>query len=175
MHGCIGHKAEGLQLIVRVAGLAFQLGKIDAAAVHPGRGAGLEPAQRQPGSLQAVGQGVGSVHPVRAGGVPRIAHKNFAAKVRAGGNDHAFGAVFPVQLGHNALHTAVLGLDAHNLSLMDGKAGCQLKGMLHIFMVALAVGLHTQGVHRRAFALVEHPALQIGGICSKAHHAAKRI
>ncbi len=47
--------------------------------------------------------------------------------------------------------------------------------MLHIFMVALAVGLHTQGVHRRAFALVEHPALQIGGICSKAHHAAKRI
>ena len=115
------------------------------------------------------------MHPVRAGGVPRIAHKNFAAKVRAGGNDHAFGAVFPVQLGHNSLHTAVLGLDAHNLSLMDGKAGCQLKGMLHIFMVALAVGLHTQGVHRRAFALVEHPALQIGGICSKAHHAAKRI
>ena len=79
VHGCIGHKAEGLQLIVRVAGLAFQLGKIDAAAVHPGRGTGLEPAQRQPGSLQAVGQGVSGVHPVRAGGVPRIAHKNFAA------------------------------------------------------------------------------------------------
>ena len=175
VHGGVGQEAEGLQLAVRVAGLAFQLAEIDAAAVHPGRGAGLEPAQRQTGGLQAVGQGVGGVHPVRAGGVPCITHKNFAAQIRAGGNDHAFGAVFPVQLGHNALHTAVLGLDAHNLSLMDGKAGREFQCMLHIFMVALAVGLHTQGVHRRAFALVEHPALQISGICSKAHHAAKRI
>ena len=51
VHGCIGQKAEGLQFAVRVAGLAFQLGKINAAAVHPGRGAGLEPAQRQTGGF----------------------------------------------------------------------------------------------------------------------------
>ena len=175
MHGGVGQEAEGLQLAVRVAGLAFQLGKIDAAAVHPGRGAGLEPAQRQTGGLQAVGQGVGGMHPVRAGGIPCITHKNFAAQIRAGGNDHALGAVFAVQLGHDALHTAVLGLNAHDLCLMDGKAGRQLKGVLHIFVVALAVGLHTQGVDSRAFAPVEHPALQIGGIRSKAHHAAQCI
>ena len=175
VHGGVGQEAEGLQLIVRVAGLAFQLAEIDAAAVHPGRGAGLEPAQRQTGGLQTISQGVGGVHPVRAGGVPCITHKNFAAKVRAGSNDHALGAVFPVQLGHDALHTAVLGLDAHHLCLMDGKAGREFQCMLHIFMVALAVGLHTQGVDSRAFAPVEHPALQIGGIRSKAHHAAQCI
>ena len=175
VHGCVGQEAEGLQLAVRVAGLAFQLAEIDAAAVHPGRGAGLEPAQRQTGGLQAVGQGVGGVHPVRAGGVPCITHKNFAAQIRAGGNDHALGAVFPIQLGHDALHTAVLGLDAHDLCLMDGKAGRQLKGVLHIFVVALAIGLHPQGVDGRSLALVQHPALQIGGVGGKAHHAAESI
>ena len=42
---------------------------------------------------------------------------------------------------------------------MDGKARRQLKGVLHIFVVTLAVGLDAQGVDGRAFALVEHPAL----------------
>ena len=115
------------------------------------------------------------MHAVRAGGIPRIAHKNFAAQIRAGGNDHALGAVLAVQLGHNALHMAVLRLNAHDLCLMDGKAGRPLKGMLHVFVVALAVGLHAQGVDSRALALVEHPALQIGGIRSKAHHTAQCI
>ena len=88
--------------------------------MHPGRGAGLEPAQRQTGGFQAVGQGVGGVHAVRAGRIPRIAHKNFAAEVRAGGQHHALGSVFAVQLGDNALHMAVLDLQRHHLGLMDG-------------------------------------------------------
>ena len=175
VHGCIGQKAEGLQFAVRVAGLAFQLGKINAAAVHPGGGAGLEPAQRQTGSFQAVGQGVGGVHAVRAGGIPRIAHKNFAAEVRTGGKHHALGGVFAVQLGDNALHMTVFHFQRHYLSLMDGQTRGLFQRVLHVFVVAAAVGLHPQCVHGGAFALVQHPALQIGGICRQTHYAAQRV
>ena len=175
VHGCIGQEAEGLQFAVRVAGLAFQLGKINAAAVHPGGGAGLEPAQRQTGSFQAVGQGVGGVHAVRAGRIPRIAHKNFAAEVRAGGQYHALCGVFAVQLGDNALHMTVFHFQRHYLSLMDGQTRGLFQRVLHVFVVAAAVGLHPQCVHGGAFALVQHPALQVGGICRQTHHAAQRV
>ena len=175
VQGCIGQKAEGLQFAVRVAGLAFQLGKINAAAVHPGRGAGLEPAQRQTGGLQAVGQGVGGVHAVRAGRIPRIAHKNFAAEVRTGGKHHTLGGVFAVQLGDNTLHMAVFHFQRHHLGLMDGQTRGLLQRVLHVFVVAAAVGLHPQCVHGGAFALVQHPALQVGGVCRQTHHAAQRV
>ena len=175
VHGCIRQKAEGLQLAVRVAGLAFQLGEVDASPVDAGRGTGLEPPQRQTGGFQAFGQGIGGVHPIRTGSIPRITDKNFTTQIGARGNDHTLCAVLPVQLGHNALDMAVLHLNAHHLGLMDGKAGREFKGVLHIFVVALAVGLNAQGMNGRAFALVQHPALQVGGIRRKAHHTAQRI
>ena len=175
VHGCIRQKAEGLQFTVRVAGLAFQLGEVDASPVDTGRGTGLEPTQGQTGGFQAFGQGIGGVHPVRAGSIPRITDKNFTTQIGTRGNDHTLCAVLPVQLGHHALDMAVLHLNAHHLGLMDGKAGCEFKGVLHIFVVALAVGLNAQGMNGRAFALVQHPALQVGGIRRKAHHTAQRI
>ena len=35
--------------------------------------------------------------------------------------------------------------------------------------------MHPQRVHGGAFALVQHPALQIGGVCRQTHHAAQRV
>mgnify|MGYP000361627069 CR=1 FL=1 len=75
VHGCIGQKAEGLQFAVRVAGLALQLGEVDASPVDAGRRTGLEPPQGQTGGFQAFGQGIGGVHLVRAGSIPRITDK----------------------------------------------------------------------------------------------------
>ena len=175
VHGGIGHEAEGLQFVVRVAGLAFQLRKINAPAVDTGRGAGLEPAQGQTSRFQALGQCVGRVHPVRAGSIPRIPHKNFATEVGACSNDHALGSVLAVQLGDNALHVAVFHLDGNHFRLMDGKAGRQFQRVLHIFVVTFTVGLDPQGMDCRALALVQHPALQVGGIRRQTHHAAECI
>ena len=159
VHRGIGHEAERLKFIVRVAGLAFQLREVDAPPMHASRRTGLEAAQRQTGGFQALGEGVGRVHPVGAGGVPCIAHENFSAEVGAGGDDHALCAILPVQLGDDALHMAVLHLDGNDFRLMDSQPRRQLKGVLHIFMIALAVGLDAQSVDSGAFALVEHPAL----------------
>ncbi len=47
--------------------------------------------------------------------------------------------------------------------------------VLHPDVVALAVGLHPQAVYGRAFAAVEHPALQVGRIRSNAHQPAQCI
>ena len=175
VHGRVCQETERLQLAVRVAGLAFQLGEINAPPVDTGRGAGLEPPQGQARRFQALGQGVGRVHSVRAGRIPRIPDKNFAAQVGARGNDNTLGSIFPVELGHHALDSPLLHLDGNDFRLMDGKAGRQLQRVLHIFVVSLAVGLDAQGVDGRAFALVQHPALQISSIRRQAHHTAKSV
>ena len=153
VHGGVGHEAEGLQLVVRVTRLTLQPAEVDAAPVHTGGGAGLEPPQGQTGSL----------------------HKDLAAQIGAGGQHHALCGVLAVELGNDALHPAVFHLKAHHLGLMDGKAGGKLQCVLHVFVVAFAVGLHPQCVHRRALALVQHPTLQVGGIRRQTHHAAKGI
>ena len=115
------------------------------------------------------------MHTVRAGGIPGIAHKDLAAQIGAGGQHHALCGVLAVELGNDALHMALLHLKAHYLGLMDGKAGGKLQCVLHVFVVAFAVGLHPQCVHRRALALVQHPTLQVGGIRRQTHHTAKGI
>ena len=115
------------------------------------------------------------MHPIRAGRIPCVADKNFAAQIRAGRNDHTLCAVLTVQLGHDALDVPILDLDRDDLCLMDGKPGRQLQRMFHIFVIPLAVGLDPQGMDCRAFALVEHPALQIGRIGGQTHHAAQCI
>ena len=58
---------------------------------------------------------------------------------------------------------------------MDGQTRRQFQRMFHIFVVALAVGLDAQRMDRRAFALVQHPTLQIGGVRRQTHHTAKSI
>ena len=175
VHRRVCQETERLQLAVRVAGLALQLGEINAPPVDTGRGAGLEPPQGQARRFQALGQGVGRVHSVRAGGIPRIPDKNFAAQVGARGNDNTLGPIFPVELGHHALDSPLLHLDGNDFRLMDGKAGRQLQRVLHIFVVSLAVGLDAQGVDGRALTLVQHPALQISSIRRQAHHTAKSV
>ena len=175
VHGGLGHKAEGLQLCIRVSGLTLQLVKVDAAAVDPGGGAGLEPAQRQPRRPQTFGKGTGGMLTVRAGGIAGIAHKDPAPQVGAGGQHNALGPILSVQLGAHALYPALADHQLHHFGLMDGKAGGQLQRLLHIGMVAAAVGLHPQSVHSRAFALVQHPALQVGGVGGQAHQPAQSV
>lgn len=66
VHRHAGHKAERLQLGVGVAGLAFELREVDAAAVDAGGRAGLEAAQREAVLHKAPGQRGGSVGAVGA-------------------------------------------------------------------------------------------------------------
>ena len=58
---------------------------------------------------------------------------------------------------------------------MNVEVGGLLQRVLHPDVVALAVCLHAQTVYGGAFAAVEHPALQVGGVCGQPHQPAERI
>ena len=104
-----------------------------------------------------------------------IAHKNASAQIGAGRNHDRPAGIVGVQVGVNAADLPVLHINADDLALMDSKVGGLFQRVLHPDMVALAVGLHPQAVYGRAFAPVEHPALQVGRIGGKAHQAAQCI
>ena len=175
VHRHAGHKAERLQLAVRVAGLTLKLVKVDAAAVDAGRCAGLEPAQRKAVRDQVAGQRRSGMGAVGAAVIVGIAHKNAAAQIGAGRNHDRPAGIVGVQVGVNAADLPVLHINADDLSLMDIKVGGLFQRVLHPDMVSLAVSLYPQAVYGRAFAAVEHPALQVGRIGGKAHQAAQCI
>ena len=175
VHRLVGHKAERLQQFVRVAGLAVQLAEVNAAAMYAGRGAGLEAAQRHTVGRQILGQRGGRMGAVRAAVIVGFAHKNAPAQRCAGSNHHALAAVIAAQRRYHPAHMAVLHIQPHDLRLVNLQVGGQLQRVLHPHVVALAVSLYAQAVYRRAFAAVQHPALQKGGVRRNAHQTAQRI
>ena len=175
VHRRAGQKAEGLQFAVGVAGLALQLGKINAAAVYAGGRAGFEAAQRKALRDKALRQRGGGVGAVGTAVVVGVAHKNAPAQAGAGGNDQRLAAVVAAQLGHDAADLPVLNVGGNDLRLMNVQVGGQLQRVFHPHVVALAVGLHAQAVYGGTLAAVEHPALQKGCIRRDAHQPAEGI
>ena len=95
-----GHRRERLRRVVAL--LAFEPGPVDGAPVDPGRRAGLEPAEREPGALQRLGErDRGRVaHPP---GRPAVAADvDDAPEERAGGEHHGAGRDRLAGLRHDA-------------------------------------------------------------------------
>ena len=80
-----------------------------------------------------------------------------------------------MQVREHAADLAVLHVHADDLALVDVEVGGLLQRVFHPDVVALAVCLHAQTVYGGAFAAVEHPALQVGGVCGQTHQTAERI
>ena len=137
--------------------------------------AGLEAAQRKAVLHKAPGQRGGGVGAVGAAVIVGVAHKDAPAQVGAGGNDDGLAGVVAVQVREHAADLAVLHVHADDLALVDVEVGGLLQRVLHPDVVALAVCLHAQTVYGGAFAAVEHPALQVGGVCGQTHQPAERI
>ena len=140
-----------------------------------GRCAGLEAAQRKAVRDQVAGQRRSGMGAVGAAVIVGIAHKDAAAQIGAGRNHDRPAGIVGVQVGVNAADLPVLQINADDLALMDIKVGGLFQRVLHPDMIALAVCLHPQAVYGRAFAPVEHTALQVGRIGGKAHQAAQCI
>ena len=162
-----------LALVPRLGG---HFGKIQAFARNPGGGAGLEPAQGQAQSLQAGGEVVGGVHPVR----PHVAHhlsgKGLGAQKGAGGKDDSF-TVIPGAAHQTDAPDGALGAGEHlgAFSLGQVQMFAALQRPTHIGPVGHPVGLGPGGVDRGALAPVEHPELQAGGVCRPGHLAAQSV
>ena len=100
------------------------------------------------------------------GAVQDAAYQTFLDKIEP----YSFNAV-----GCDTKNSTVKGLFANWTRRLRDEQGVKFQCVLHVFVVAFAVGLHPQCVHRRALALVQHPTLQVGGIRRQTHHAAKGI
>ena len=141
----------------------------------PGWGAGLEAAQREALFHQGFRQGGGGVGAVGAAVIVGFPHKDPPAQRGAGGDDQRLAAVVAAQRREDAGDPAVLNIGGHDLRLVDVQPGGLFQGVFHPDMVAFAVGLHPQAVHGGAFAPVEHPALQKGGVGGQAHQPAQGV
>ena len=170
---CIRLKAKGHRTVV--AGLHFHFVKIQTAGVHPGRGAGLEPAQGQTQLFQRRCQRRCREHTVRPAFVAHIAHIHAAAQESAGSQHHRLGSIDRFQLSGQAPKT-VLALDnICNFALAQVQIVLPLQRVLHPSGIGAPVNLCPQGVHRRAFAQVQHSRLKRVAIRRLAHFAAQCV
>ena len=68
-----------------------------------------------------------------------------------------------------------MGFQTDHLALADGQMILGKERALHALLVFALIGLRAQGMHSRAFAAVEHAALQGGIVDGAAHFAAQCV
>ena len=125
VHRLTRQKAERLQFFIRVTGLALQLGKVDTAAMHTGRGAGFKTTQRKAVFDQTFRQGCGGMGAVGAAVVVGLAYKNTPTQCGAGGDDDGLAAVIAVQPRDNTADFAVPDIHGDDFGLVD----VQIRGL----------------------------------------------
>ena len=170
---CVGHEAEGHNGVVAVLGLHF--GKIDGAAVDAGGGAGLEAANGEAQIHQILGQRVGRQQALGAAVPAAFADDNARLQIYAGADDGRLAGDAGARGGLHARHMAALHIDLLNLRLAQIQLFAVVHRAAHTLLVLLLVGLGAQTVHRRAFAGVEHTALNEHIVNRPAHLAAQRV
>ena len=158
-----------------IAGLFLQFGKIDGRPQQARRGAGLETAQREAQTAQAVGKARSRGITQTAAGQMREADVDEAGQERAGGEQHMPGMEGQALGRAHAGGMAVLFQHLGHGVLPDAQAGRGEQGLLEDLLIGLAVDLGARGAHGRALAHVEGAELDAPGIGPQAHHAAKGV
>ena len=179
-----GGGIEAEEAIGRVAGLLLEAIEGHAAAVDPGRRAGLQPVGAEAQFPQGFGQALGRLLPGPARRHRAVAHPDAAAQEGAGGEDHGPGAIDTAEVGADADHPRPgpigsagipFDLEARHHRLPQGEVGGVLQQLQHLAGVLAFVGLGPQRPHGGAAAGVEQPFLQGGGIGQPADHPAEGI
>ena len=155
--------------------LHLQVGEINGIAVDTGRGTRLEAAGGDTQFQQAVGEGGGGKHTVGAAVIGHVAHENAPTQEGTRGENHRLGGILRLQMGGQQEGAVLSPLDGGDLRLPQMKVGRFLQHRLHIGGIVAAVDLSAEGMHRRAFAAVEHTALQEGGVRRLSHLAAESV
>ena len=131
-----------------VAGLHRERRPIDGASVEAGRGAGLEPAKRQPKRIEGPGkaQGRGLVH--AAGRDLSLADMDESAQEGTGGQHNGAGRDFLAIGGLDSGDATVANQQIFRRTLQDRQVGDSRQGRLHRRPVELAVGLGARSANR---------------------------
>ena len=105
-----------------------------------------------------------------------LAGEGLGPQKGAGGKDNGFTVITTAAHHAHAADAALLiGEQLSALALGQVQIGTLFQHLAHIGPIAHPVGLGTGGVDRRAFAPVEHPELQAGGVGRPGHFAAQGV
>ena len=169
-----GEGREGHRRVV--SGLAFETFPVDGAPVEPGRRAGFEPAEREPGPLQGLGEADRRriAHPPGRAAV--LADMDRPAQERARRQHHGAGADGLAGIGHHAVRLPALPprdvLDRGGDQVEPAPGGEQFP---HRGAVERPVGLGARPPHRRPLAPVEDAELDPGAVDGAGHDPVERV
>ncbi len=168
-----GQNRKGFRRIV--AGLHFQGGPIDAAAIEPRRRAGFQTAERKADRFQRARKPHGRRFSDAASGNLLFADMDEAAQEGAGGENHgAAGNLAAIGEFHPA--NAAIGDDEIvGLRLKHLQIRRFANGGLHCGGIELAIGLRARTAHGRALAAVQNAELDAALVGDAAHEAVQSI
>ena len=173
VHAALAEERE--HRLRRIAWLHFHHAEVDAAAIDPRRGAGLEPADRQLQFSQPCGKGRGRRLPGTAGGVAPEADVDQAGKESPGGQHDGARPKFDAQLRAHADHAPALDQDVVYGLLEEQQVGLALEPPADRVPIKHAVGLRARRPHGGTLGSVQNAELNAGLVGGKGHRTAKGI
>ena len=160
---------------LRIAVLDLEPRPVDGRAVEPGRGAGLEPSERESGGVEALGERDRGRIAEAAGRRALFAEMDDPAQERAGGeDDRPAGDHAPVGEVDSGDGAGSRG-DPRRFAFDHGQVRRFGDESLHGAPVELAVGLGARALDGGALAAVEDAELNAGSVGGARHHAVERV
>lgn len=169
----LGLEREGLGLGVALLDLHF--GKVHAPGVYPGRRACLEAAERETQLAQPLRQRPRGGQPVRTGVSDDLAHDGAALEEGTRRHDGRAAAPDCARVRRHGDDSPILDAYVHDLCLDEPEPLLPLERALHDLLVLPPVRLRPERVYRRAFAEVQHPVLDAGGVRGPGHLSAEGV
>ncbi len=178
-----GHLARMLAAIAEegkhrhriVAGLFLQQRIVDAAAVEPGRRAGLEAADRQPDFLEAFGQRNRRRITEAPGAVVRQADMDQAIEEGAGGEHHGGRLEADAELRHDPGHPVTAEDQVVRRLLEQRQVRLVFEAPADRLLVELPVGLGAGGPYRWAFGGIQDAELDARLVGRRRHRTTQGI
>ena len=167
------HRGEEFRLGIAV--LDLKPVPVDRSAVEPGWRSGLEPPEREPGAVEALGERDRGRIAETPGRRTLVAEMNDSAQEGAGG-EHDCAAGDRAAVGElDAGYAVGIGGDPSRLPFDDGQVRSFGDERLHGAPIELPVGLGARPLDGGSLAAVEDAELNAGGIGGARHHAVERV
>ena len=166
-------KAERNYVFVAVLSLKNRV--INAPAVDSGRRTGLESSDGKPQIHEILREPVRRAYSVRAAVPYSISDEDLSAQIRSGADHRCLAWKVSSERSLYPAYSSVLGPYLDHFVLEDIKIRLRFQRSLHISVICPSVALHSQGMHRRAFGKIQHPALQHGGVSRLPHLSSEGI
>src|SRR5260370_13247137 len=135
----IRHRGEEFRL--RIAELDLKLLPVDCGSVEPGRRSGLEPAEREAGCVEALGERDGGWIAEASGRRPLVAEMDHTAKKRSRGEDDGAASDGAAVCELNSGDGAGFGCDSSGFPFDDWEVRRLADERLHGAPVELSVRL----------------------------------